>query len=75
MEKELQRDYDKFFGGYSRDKRINGLTYGEALDKWVEEKVDEEMAITSGYYIPGGSPLGATDQDLSAWGTTVGIEP
>jgi hypothetical protein len=77
MEKELQRDYDVFFGGYSRDKRINGLTYGEALDKWVEEKVNDEMIITSGYYIPGGNGdvLGAAEpEDFSDWGT-VGIEP
>ena len=77
MEKELQRDYDVFFGGYSRDKRINGLTYGEALDKWVEEKVNDEMIITQGYYIPGGNGdvLGAAEpEDFSDWGT-VGIEP
>ena len=78
MEKELREDYDVFFGGYSRDKRINGLTYGEALDKWVEEKVDEEMVITSGYYgsLGGnGSALGDTYQDFSDWGTEVDIRP
>ena len=82
-ERQLKEDYDKFFGGYSTTKEINGLTYDEAMKEWVDEEIKRRMNQL-GMFFPGGSSGdvlgGAPAQNLDAstlsgWGSTVDIAP
>jgi len=75
--RQLEKDYDVFWGGHSLTKEIGGLTFDEALDEWVVEEMQKEMAFLGGQFdsMQGSSASGAAQPDFSDWGNIVEIAP